>query len=368
MRILMTTDTVGGVWTYATELISGLLQKGAAVALVTVGRAPAAAQTRWLESNRSRWDGSFRWEMSVARLEWMSNNQRAFLDLAPQVVRLAEDFEADLLHSNQFCFGALPVSVPRLVVAHSDVLSWAVACRGKPLEPSPWLESYRALTAAGLRRASAVVAPTRWMLGELAANFELPRNTYVIPNGRTLPDPALRSTRKLQAVTAGRLWDEANNLQLLAGVSATVPIFIAGEAKYESQELPAMPASVTMLGALEPAELLTLFRESTIYVCTSQYEPFGLTPVEAALCGCAVLVNDIPSLREVWGDAAIYFRDADSLSDRLLQLSRDPRRLVAAQHRSWQRAQRYTAAVMVDQYLTLYRTMLSRWESSSDVA
>jgi glycosyltransferase involved in cell wall biosynthesis len=81
-----------------------------------------------------------------------------------------------------------------------------------------------------------------------------------------------------------------------------------------------------------------------------------------------VLVNDIPSLREVWGDAAIYFRDADSLSDRLLQLSRDPRRLVAAQHRSWQRAQRYTAAVMVDQYLTLYRTMLSRWESSSDVA
>lgn len=368
MRVLMTTDTVGGVWTYTTELTAGLLQRGAAVALVTVGRAPGAAQTKWLERNRARWNGSFRWEMSVAPLEWMSNNQRAFLDLAPQVLRLAQDFGADLLHSNQFCFGALPVPAPRLVVAHSDVHSWAAACRGKSLEPSAWLDSYSALATAGLRRATAVVAPTRWMLGALAANFELPRSTYVIANGRTLPEPALRSTHKLQAMTAGRLWDEAKNLQLLKDVRAPFPIFIAGEAQRESQESLSMPSGITMLGSLEQDELLALFHESAIYICTSRYEPFGLAPLEAALCGCAVLANDIPSLREVWGDGALYFRDASSLSARLLQLSRDPQQLVAAQHRSWQRAQRYTAAVMVEQYLTLYRTILTKRESTIDVA
>jgi glycogen(starch) synthase len=129
-----------------------------------------------------------------------------------------------------------------------------------------------------------------------------------------------------------------------------------------------MPSGITMLGSLEQDELLALFHESAIYICTSRYEPFGLAPLEAALCGCAVLANDIPSLREVWGDGALYFRDASSLSARLLQLSRDPQQLVAAQHRSWQRAQRYTAAVMVEQYLTLYRTILTKRESTIDVA
>ena len=33
MRILMTTDTVGGVWTFTQELAGGLLEQGCAVAL-----------------------------------------------------------------------------------------------------------------------------------------------------------------------------------------------------------------------------------------------------------------------------------------------------------------------------------------------
>jgi len=37
------------------------------------------------------------------------------------------------------------------------------------------------------------------------------------------------------------------------------------------------------------------------------YEPFGLAPLEAALSRCAIVANDIPSLREVWGSAAMYF-------------------------------------------------------------
>jgi glycogen(starch) synthase len=371
MRLLMTTDTVGGVWTYTTELAGELLRRGASIALVTIGRAPSAGQTRWLEWNRAHWRGSFHWEMTVAPLEWMSNNERAFSDVVPQLVRLAHDFGAEVLHSNQFCFGALPVSIPRLVVAHSDVLSWAAACREEASEPAlergPWLSSYYALTAAGLNKSTAVVAPTRWMMTALGKTFRLPRETHIIANGRTLAIP-LRSTHKLQAVTAGRLWDEAKNIKLLAHVNAPFQMLVAGETEYKTHKLPLMPSGITMLGPLNEDELLALFRESAVYLCTSRYEPFGLAPLEAALCGCAVLANDIPSLREVWGDGALYFSDASSLSTRLIQLSRDPQELVEAQRRSWKRAQRYSVSLMGDRYLALYRTMLRRLESSSDVA
>jgi glycosyltransferase involved in cell wall biosynthesis len=151
------------------------------------------------------------------------------------------------------------------------------------------------------------------------------------------------------------MWDPAKNLALLIKVHAPFPILIAGD---DGGAAPAMPAGTSMLGLLPEVDLLALFRESAIYLCTSRYEPFGLAPLEAALCGCAVLANDLPSLREVWGDAALYFQDAWSLSGLLSQLGRDPEQLAAAQRRSRLRAQTFSAACMADQYLALYRREL----------
>ena len=64
---------------------------------------------------------------------------------------------------------------------------------------------------------------------------------------------------------------------------------------------------------------------AAIYIATSKYEPFGLAPLEAALSRCAIVANDIPSLREVWEDAALYFRkdDARSLREALVRLHGD---------------------------------------------
>jgi glycosyltransferase involved in cell wall biosynthesis len=114
--------------------------------------------------------------------------------------------------------------------------------------------------------------------------------------------------------------------------------------------------------------LLALFQESAIYLCTSRYEPFGLAPLEAALCGCAVLVNDITSLREVWDSGALYFDDAAGLSNLLAQLARHPEQLWAAQHRSRRQAQRYTARHMTEQYLAIYQAMLAQREAPAYVA
>jgi glycosyltransferase involved in cell wall biosynthesis len=114
--------------------------------------------------------------------------------------------------------------------------------------------------------------------------------------------------------------------------------------------------------------LLQLFRQSAIYLCTSQYEPFGLAALEAALCGCAVVASDIPSLREVWEDNALFFENTESLSALLVRLYNEPNLLANAQRRSLQRAQHFTAERMATSYLALFQRMLTRTEAQRDVA
>ena len=45
---------------------------------------------------------------------------------------------------------------------------------------------------------------------------------------------------------------------------------------------------------------------AAIYALPARYEPFGLSILEAALSGCALVIGDIPSLREIWADAALF--------------------------------------------------------------
>lgn len=357
MRVLMTTDTIGGVWTFTKELASGLLSNGCAVALVSLGRMPSSSQQAWADEQSRRWGARFSLTSLNTPLEWMNNNQRAFSDAAPVLMRVTDEFDPDLLLSSQYCFGALPCDIPRIVVAHSDVLSWAEACRPQGLERSEWLDAYMSLVQKGLDGADAVVAPTRWMLDALARNFTLPLERRVITNGRTLSDADMVAKRRMQAVTAGRLWDEAKNVKLLEAVDSPIPLLIAGEAHPNSSGRVPDGTDIRLLGSLDETDLLSLLRESAIYICTSRYEPFGLAPLEAAQCGCAVLANDIPSLREVWGDSALYFTGPDSLSSWLWRLSDHPWLLNEAREIAANHARSFTAECMTEGYLDLFRSI-----------
>ena len=106
-----------------------------------------------------------------------------------------------------------------------------------------------------------------------------------------------------------------------------------------------------------------LLSRALIYVATSKYEPFGLSPLEAAFSGCALVANEIPSLREIWGEAAFYFRknDAHSLGNALAMLHGNQDLCQAYAERAYAHALRhYTATRMVDEYLEAYRALLAQ--------
>src|SRR5690606_667441 len=202
----------------------------------------------------------------------------------------------------------------------------------------------------------AVVAPTAWMLSQLLGSYDARFDGLVINNARRCgdyrPGPATNVV-----LGAGRLWDEAKNLSALDDAAAELPwpVEVAGEVNNpHGQQVEAR--HVELLGALAPAELRWRMARTSIFAHPARYEPFGLAPLEAALSGCALVLGDINSLREVWGDAATFVapEDSEGLASAINQLIEDPERRATMAARAQNRARRYSVARMIAAYHDIY--------------
>jgi glycosyltransferase involved in cell wall biosynthesis len=63
---------------------------------------------------------------------------------------------------------------------------------------------------------------------------------------------------------------------------------------------------ITLRSYLPEAELAALYSRARVFVFLSEYEGFGLTPLEALSAGVPIVVLDTPVAREVYGSAALY--------------------------------------------------------------
>lgn len=71
------------------------------------------------------------------------------------------------------------------------------------------------------------------------------------------------------------------------------------------------PEQICRIGYVDDDDLPVLYSNAEWFVYTSQYEGFGLPPLEAMQCGCPVIVSNNSSLPEVVGDAGLLI-DWDS--------------------------------------------------------
>jgi glycosyltransferase involved in cell wall biosynthesis len=300
---------------------------------------------------------------STFKLEWMRDPWKDVRKAGEWLLDLEEKVRPDVVHLNGYAHGALPWRAPTLIVAHSCVLSWWEAVKGCPA-PDSW-ERYRHEITRGLRSADMVAAPSKNMLNCCIKHYGPLLDTRVIYNGRKA-GPFLYPTRKEPFIlTAGRLWDEAKNLAAVAAVAPQVswPICVAGEDKHPDGGQ-ATAGTVRLLGQMSLDELAPWFRRASVYALPARYEPFGLTALEAALAGCALVLGDIPSLREIWGDAAIFVpsNDHEALVRVLRDLIASPERRNHLGHRAQQIAMQYTPQRMARGYLSAYRELARREE------
>jgi glycogen(starch) synthase len=359
MKIVMTTDTVGGVWTYSLELCNGLAHHGIEVVLATLGPLPVSGQREQVAQleNVTLVSADY-------RLEWMNEGDQDIASSGEWLLDIAAQHSVDLVHLNGYAHAAFAWDVPVIVVAHSCVMSWWRAVHQNSAPDAQW-DSYRENVIAGLRHADLVVAPTRAFLDELRGLYHVKFKSRVIHNARAADNFIVdREHERLPIVFAcGRLWDPAKRLRLLDDAAAELPwqVFVAGNATSPDGET-TRTRGTTMLGPLSTEAIATWMQRATIFVHPACYEPFGLAVLEAALAGCVLVLSDIPTLRELWEGAAVFVdaADADVLRKTLNELIEHPLRRTRLARAARARAVQFSPAAMTTEYADVYRGLLPR--------
>jgi glycosyltransferase involved in cell wall biosynthesis len=98
---------------------------------------------------------------------------------------------------------------------------------------------------------------------------------------------------------------------------------------------------------------------AAVFVACPLYEPFGLSALEAAASGCALVLSDIPTLRELWDGAALFAdpRAPEQFRNALQQVCRDDSLRASLQRAAAHRSRRYSLSGMTDGYCDLYREL-----------
>ncbi|TGD97382.1 glycosyltransferase family 4 protein [Methylobacterium nonmethylotrophicum] len=359
LNVFMTVDAVGGVWQYGLDLAEELTRQGVGVTLAVLGPEPGHDQLRAARAIR----GVALCPLG-ASLDWTALTPGEVEAAAAMVAREAERAGADLIHLNSPALaGIAAFGAPVVAVAHSCVATWWAAMRPGPLPPDlAWRAN---LVAEGYRRVDALISPTHAFAAATAATYGL-APPQVVRNGRR--SAAARGHRTPAgtaaspfAFTAGRLWDEGKNARTLdrAAARMRLPFLAAGDLKGPNAAQ-FSPEHLRPLGRLSDQDVARWLAGAPVYASAARYEPFGLGVLEAASAGCALVLSDIPTFRELWDEAAIFIAPDDDagFACAIEMVAADPaiRARLGAEARA--RAGTYTVEAMTAGVLDAYRTVL----------
>lgn len=230
-----------------------------------------------------------------------------------------------------------PESAPRIRTAHRSALStkW---CSG--LQKLKRTSMDYAMGARFVIDTVDVLLPNSHAESQqIAQRFPSRTPMIVVPNGvdpetfsaENASGPAPRNS----VLCVGRIEPRKNQLSLIRGLGPSgFPIKIAGQPgrysrRYYRQCRRAAGENVEFLGHRSTDELRGWYSRSAVHVSPSWYETPGIASLEAASCGCRIVVTPGGCTREYFGENAEYCQPDDPGSirravDRALARPADP--------------------------------------------
>lgn len=185
----------------------------------------------------------------------------------------------------------------------------------------------RWLTRRAAASAAVIFTDSRFSGSELEAHLGAdPGRIRVIPPGVTprLPKVQPGPPREALVLFVGSLFNRRRLPDLIEAFARATPdlphsrlVIVGDDRTWPRQALPDVAeqhgvASRTRFLAYVPDEdLAELYARASVFVFLSEYEGFGLTPLEALAAGVPPVVLDTPVAREVYRDAALYVPSGD---------------------------------------------------------
>lgn len=354
LQILMTTDTLGEVWLYSLNLARALEPFDVHIHLASMGAMPNKEQKEEIEALGNVTLYSSNWQ-----LEWMHNPWDEVEAAGHWLKYLQSEIRPHLMHFNHYSLAALPWKSPVLLVGHGNLLSWWEAVHGVPAPEEYHI--YRTKVSEGIQAASMVVASTASALEEFTRHYGPIARQQLIHHSIISPQANTRAKQPF-ILAAGNLdyeTDYPDFCESLAAKALSWPLLVIDE-KQKTGEQQAYAPNLHWLGKLSRQAQADRLAAAAVYLHPVKYDPFGLRVLEAAHAGCAMVLADIPTLRELWQDAALFIAVADVTSahqqvEALLQ-NKKQRQLLAQKAKV--RARQYNAAVQGKHYFNLYRDLI----------
>jgi glycosyltransferase involved in cell wall biosynthesis len=208
----------------------------------------------------------------------------------------------------------------------------------------------------GMLACNALVAPTAAFAQVTAHTYEVPV-PFVVHNGRSRAGVAPAPCEPM-VFTCGRLWDAGKNIAVLDAAAAMIgaPLYAAGPLAGPNGEQRAL-GHAKSLGQLSAQQVAGWLARAPVYASSALYEPFGLGVLEAAQAGCALVLSDIATFRELWDGAAIFVdaRDVGGFARAIDRLLAQPAEAAALAAQARARAARYSIEAMTAGALAIYR-------------
>lgn len=116
---------------------------------------------------------------------------------------------------------------------------------------------------------------------------------------------------------------------------------------------------VNFAGFVPDNDLSILYKEAEAFVFPTLSEGFGLPGLEAMSAGCPVACSDIAVLKEIYGDAAIYFDplNTEQMAKRILEIICDRGRRNGLVEKGKKQVEKYSWSKMASEILKVYSSL-----------
>lgn len=220
---------------------------------------------------------------------------------------------------------------------------------------------YRLMTPLAIRTSLAILTVSEFSKSEIGRFYPWvhPEKIHVVYNAVDSQFFHPGEQKHKDYLLAVASLDPRKNMERInrAHLGSGIPFWLVGGSGRAFAHQVQETTEMTLLGKVDAEKLRTCYQEAQGLVYGSLYEGFGLPPIEAMACGCPVLAADIPVLREVCQDAAIYCDPTDEKSireglKRLANLSEEERQEIVTrgqvniQRFSWQKSAQKIQAIL----------------------
>jgi glycosyltransferase involved in cell wall biosynthesis len=274
----------------------------------------------------------------------------------------------DLVHIQGSPYAAFDSKHPLVLTVHSPLVE-----EGKyyPLGNKAKVPVGKLFERRSFKRADAIIAISASTEQCLVERYGVPAGKIVrIPNGvdleRFKPLPKPEVPRILVCARLDKRKNIPETIEALAHLQEYAFDFaIVGDGP-ERGSLEALAERVLprtkFLGAVADDDLSRMYGEANIFVTTSRSEGFGLTVVEAMASGCAVVVSDIPTHREIVADGsdALVYTGLDDLIEKVRLLLTSPEKRSALGKAARISSLAFSWDAVVSKTLDVYKDVLSR--------